>query len=198
MKKVLLFILLFVAAEFTFGQLTIGIKVGYDAAKLSTNIDSITSNFKSGFQIGAFARVGKRFFLQPEIYYTTQGGVFTSNTSNWKQNIKIGSLDVPVLLGFKLLKQGDFINVRIMAGPLASFVVNKSIEESGGIDGPIEDADLNSVNWAIQAGAGLDVWKLTLDVRYQIGLNQMLKSVENYSFNSYNNVWNVSLGFKIL
>ena len=198
MKKVLLFILLFVAAEFTFGQLTIGIKVGYDAAKLSTNIDSITSNFKSGFQIGAFARVGKRFFLQPEIYYTTQGGVFTSNTSSWKQNIKIGSLDVPVLVGFKLLKQGDFIIVRIMAGPLASFVVNKSIEDAGGIDGPIEDADLNSVNWAIQAGAGLDVWKLTLDVRYQIGLNQMLKSVENYSFNSYNNVWNVSLGFKIL
>jgi len=198
MKKVLLFILLFVAAEFTFGQLTIGIKVGYDAAKLSTNIDSITSNFKSGFQVGAFARVGKRLFLQPEIYYTTQGGVFTSNTSSWKQNIKIGSLDVPVLVGFKLLKQGDFINVRIMAGPLASFVVNKSIEDAGGIDGPIEDADLNSVNWAIQAGAGLDVWKLTLDVRYQIGLNQLLKSVENYSFNSYNNVWNVSLGFKIL
>jgi hypothetical protein len=198
MKKVLLFTLLFLAAEFSFGQFTIGIKVGYDAAKLSTNIDSITSNFKSGFQIGAFARVGKRVFLQPEIYYTTQGGVFTSNTSNWKQNIKIGSLDVPVLVGFKLLKQGDFINIRIMAGPLASFVVNKSIEEAGGIDGPIEDADLNSVNWAIQAGAGLDVWKLTLDVRYQIGLNQLLKSVENYSFNSYNNVWNVSLGFKIL
>jgi len=197
MKKLLFIVLIFLSAEFTFGQFTVGIKVGYDAAKLSTNMDTITSNFKSGFQVGAFARIGKRLFLQPELYYTTQGGVFTSNTSNWEQNIKIGSMDVPVLIGFKLLK-GDFINVRLMAGPMASFVVNKSISEAGGITGPINTADLNSVNWAIQAGAGMDVWKLTLDVRYQVGLNQLIKSVENYTFDSYNNVWNVSLGFKIL
>jgi len=197
MKKLLFIVLIFFSAGLTFGQLTVGIKVGYDAAKLSTNMDTITSNFKSGFQVGAFARIGKRLFLQPELYYTTQGGVFTSNTSNWEQNIKIGSMDVPVLIGFKLLK-GDFINVRLMAGPMASFVVNKSISEAGGITGPINTADLNSVNWAIQAGAGMDIWKLTLDVRYQVGLNQLIKSVENYTFDSYNNVWNVSLGFKIL
>ncbi len=197
MKKLFFFVLIFLSAELTFGQFTIGIKVGYDAAKLSTNMDTITSNFKSGFQVGAFARIGKRLFLQPELYYTTQGGVFTSNISDWQQNIKIGSMDVPVLSGFKLLK-GDFINVRLMAGPMASFVVNKNISEAGGIAGPIETADLNSVNWAIQAGAGLDVWKFTLDVRYQVGLNQLIKSVENYTFDSYNNVWNVSLGFKIL
>lgn len=197
MKKLFFFVLIFLSAELTFGQFTIGIKVGYDAAKLSTNMDTITSNFKSGFQVGAFARIGKRLFLQPELYYTTQGGVFTSNISDWQQNIKIGSMDVPVLIGFKLLK-GDFINVRLMAGPMASFVVNKNISEAGGIAGPIETADLNSVNWAIQAGAGLDVWKFTLDVRYQVGLNQLIKSVENYTFDSYNNVWNVSLGFKIL
>jgi len=197
MKKLLFIVLIFFSAGLTFGQLTVGIKVGYDAAKLSTNMDTITSNFKSGFQVGAFARIGKRLFLQPELYYTTQGGVFTSNTSNWEQNIKIGSMDVPVLIGFKLLK-GDFINVRLMAGPMASFVVNKGISEAGGITGPINTADLNSVNWAIQAGAGMDIWKLTLDVRYQVGLNQLIKSVENYTFDSYNNVWNVSLGFKIL
>jgi len=197
MKKLFFFVLIFLSAELTFGQFTIGIKVGYDASKLSTNMDTITSNFKSGFQVGAFARIGKRLFLQPELYYTTQGGVFTSNISDWQQNIKIGSMDVPVLIGFKLLK-GDFINVRLMAGPMASFVVNKSISDAGGVAGPIETADLNSVNWAIQAGAGLDVWKFTLDVRYQVGLNQLIKSVENYTFDSYNNVWNVSLGFKIL
>ncbi|MCK9424084.1 MAG: PorT family protein [Bacteroidales bacterium] len=197
MKKLLFFLFIFLAAELTFGQFTVGIKVGYDAAKLSTNIDSVKSNFKSGFQVGAFLRIGKRLFLQPELYYTTQGGVFTSNASNWKQNIKVGSMDVPVLIGFKLLK-GDFINLRLMAGPLASFVVNKSVSDAGGVVGPIKSADLNSVNWAIQAGAGVDVWLFTFDIRYQIGLNQLIKSVQNYTFNSYNNVWNVSLGFKFL
>jgi len=197
MKRLLFLVLILLASEFTFGQFTIGIKVGYNSAKLSTNIDTITSNFKSGFQVGAFVRVGKRLFLQPELYYTTQGGVFTSNVNDWKQNIKIGSLDVPVLIGFKLLKS-DIVNVRLMAGPMASFVVNKSVSEAGGVTGPITSADLNSINWAIQAGAGVDVWLFTLDVKYQAGLNQMIKSVENVSFNSYNSVWNVSLGFKFL
>jgi len=197
MRKYFLFFIFFLSTTIVFGEFTVGIKVGYNASKLSTSIDSITSNFKSGFQAGIFVRVGKRFYLQPELYYTTQGGVFTSNLNNWKQNIKLGSLDVPVLVGFKFINN-DNLNLRILAGPVASFIVNKTIAEAGGIDGPITDADINSVNWYIQAGAGVDLWKFTLDVRYQIGLNQLIKEVQNVNFNSHNNVWVVSLGFKIL
>ena len=197
MKKIIILIFLLLPAGFIYGQFTIGIKVGYNASKLSTNIDSVKTNFKSGFQIGAFARIGKRFYLQPELYYTTQGGVFTSNVTNWKQNVKIGSMNVPVLVGFQLIK-GEFVNLRILAGPAASFVVNKSVTEAGGVTGPITNADLNSVNWSIQAGGGVDLWKFTLDVRYQFGLNELIKNVQNYTFDSKNNVWVVSLGFKIL
>ena len=197
MKKYLTILALVLFSTFVFGQFTIGPKVGYNASKLSTNIDTITSNFKSGFSIGAFVRIGKRFYFQPEIYYTTQGGVFESNEYNWKQKVNIGSLDIPALVGFKLIK-GKVVNLRILAGPLASFVVNKSVKDAGGILGPIENADINSVNWAIQAGAGLDVLFLTLDVRYQIGLNNLIKTIENSDINSKNSVWVVSLGFKIL
>ena len=199
MKKIFLLVILVLSTELMFGQskFTIGIKVGYNASKLSTNMDTIKTNFKSGFQFGAFIRYGKRVYVQPELYYTTQGGVFTSNVTDWKQNVKIGSIDVPVLVGFQLLK-GDFINVRILAGPAASFVVNKTISEGGVKPGPLTSGDLSSVNWSIQAGAGVDVWKFTLDLRYQFGLNQLIKEIEDYSFDSKNNVWVVSLGFKIL
>lgn len=198
MKKLLLLLLIFFSAEVMFGQFKVGAKVGYNASKLSTNIDSVKSDFKSGFQIGAFVRIGKKLYLQPEIYYTTQGGVFTSNTlDSWKQNVKIGSIDVPVLVGFHMIK-GDFANLRIMAGPAASFVVNKSISEGGTDPGPITSGDLSSVNWSIQAGAGVDVWMLTLDVRYQIGLNHLIKEVGEWQFDSKSNAWVISLGFKIL
>ena len=196
MKKLILFVLILFSAEVMYGKFHLGIKVGYNASKLSTSIDSVKANFKSGFQIGAFARIGNRFYVQPEVYYITQGGVFTSNTTNWKQNIKIGSIDVPILLGFQIIK-GDFVNLRILAGPAASFVVNKSISEGGTSTGPITTGDLKSVNWSIQAGAGVDVWMFTLDVRYQLGLNQMIADAGSYTFDSKNNVWVVSLGFKI-
>jgi hypothetical protein len=197
MKKLFLLLLILFSAEVMYGQFKLGAKVGYNASKLSTNIDSVKSDFKSGFQIGAFVRIGKKLYLQPEIYYTTQGGVFESNVSNWKQNVKIGSIDVPVLVGFHMIK-GDFANLRIMAGPAVSFVVNKSISEGGTDPGPITSGDLSSVNWSIQAGAGVDVWMLTLDVRYQIGLNQLIKEVGEWQFDAKSNAWVISLGFKIL
>jgi len=197
MKKYLILFVFVLSSAIVFGQFTIGPKVGYNASKLSTNLDTVSSTFKSGFQIGVFVRIGKKFYVQPELYYTTQGGVFESNTNNWQQKVSIGSLDIPLLVGFKLLN-AKVVNLRILAGPLASFVVNKSVKDAGGILGPIETADLNSINWAIQAGAGLDVLFMTLDVRYQIGLNNLIKDINNATINSKNSVWVVSLGFKIL
>ncbi len=196
MKKYFLFFVFLLSASIVFAGLDLGVKVGYNAAKLSTSMDSIKTSFKSGFQFGAFVRIGKRLYVQPEAYYTTQGGVFTSNVSNWKQNVKLGSVDIPVLLGFKIINN-DNLNLRILAGPAASIIVNKTIENTGNITDPITKADINTVNWNIQAGAGVDIWKFTFDIRYQIGLNQLIKDIGNKTFNSHNNVWVVSLGFKI-
>jgi len=197
MKKTFLILCLVVVSAMVFGQFTIGPKIGYNASKLSTNLDTIKSNFRSGFQFGLFARLGKRVYVQPELYYTTQGGVFESNLNNWKQTVKLGSLDVPVLVGFKLL-DNENLNLRILAGPMASFVVNNNIDEAGGVTGPIKDADINSVNWAIQAGTGIDLWFLTFDIRYQIGLNNLIKEISDQSVSSKNSVWVLSLGWKIL
>ncbi|MBL7139016.1 MAG: PorT family protein [Bacteroidales bacterium] len=197
MKRYLILFVLILFSTIVFGQFTIGPKVGYNASKLSTSIDTVSSQFKSGFQIGVFVRIGKRFYLQPELYYTTQGSEFKSNTDIWEQKVNIGSLDIPLLVGFKLLNT-KVVNLRILAGPLASFVVNRSVKVSGIVTEPIENADINSVNWAIQVGAGLDVLFMTLDVRYQIGLNNLIKQIENVEANSKNNVWVVSLGFKIM
>jgi len=199
MKKAFLILAFVLSSALIFGQFSFGPKIGYNASKLSTNIDTVKSGFRSGFQFGAFVRIGKRVYLQPEVYYTTQGGVFESNvdSSDWKQKVKLGSLDVPLLVGFKIIN-GDKVNLRILAGPVASFIVNKKVENVNDILGPIENADINSVNWAIQAGAGVDLLFLSLDIRYQIGLNNVIKNIGNASVNSKNSVWVVSLGFKIL
>ncbi|MFH1297324.1 MAG: porin family protein [Bacteroidota bacterium] len=197
MKKYLILFVLALSSAIVFGQFTIGPKVGYNASKFSTDLDTVSSQFKSGFQIGVFVRIGKKFYFQPEAYYTTQGSEFKANSGIWEQKVNIGSLDIPLLVGLKLLN-AKVVNLRILAGPLASFVVNRSVKVSGIVTEPIENADINDVNWAVQAGAGLDVLFMTLDIRYQIGLNDLIKQIENSEVNSKNSVWVVSLGFKIL
>jgi hypothetical protein len=207
MKKVILILAIsLLSAGMSFGQFSFGLKIGYNASKLHTSLDSIKSSFNSGFHFGAFIRVGKKVYLQPEFYYTLQGGVFENNVTNtynnWKQNVTVGTLDIPVLVGFKLINV-KVVNWRIMAGPMVSFVVNSKIRDVS-LTGPIKTSDINSTNWYVQVGTGVDVLFLTLDLRYQIGLNQMIKTAEStvsggkeYTLNATNNMWVVSLGFKL-
>lgn len=212
MKKIiLLFALLFFSAGVTFGQFNFGLKVGYNASKLHTGLDSIKSSFNSGFHFGAFFRlgIGKKVYIQPEAYYTMQGGIFQNNVSNtvknWQQKVTVGTLDIPLLVGFKIINL-KVVNWRIMAGPMASILINSKIKDENTFIGPIKNSDINKLNWYVQVGTGFDVLFLTLDVRYQIGLNQMIKSAQfvdsngkttTYNLNATNNMWVVSLGFKL-
>jgi hypothetical protein len=200
MKKVILILAMLMLAGATHAGIDLGIKVGYNGNKLSTNLDSISDQFKSGFHIGVFTRFGNRVYVGPEIYYTIQGAEYAYNDplnkDSWSQKLNIGTLDIPVNVGFRIINN-DKLNLRIMAGPMASFVVNSKITELDDVTGPITEADLKTTNWYIQAGAGLDVWFLTLDIRYQAGLNEMIEQVENWNFNTQNNAFVVSLGFKI-
>jgi hypothetical protein len=196
MKKIILILALAVFTHMSYAGLgfKIGPKVGFNASKLSTSLDTIKTQFKSGFSIGAFARIGKKVYVQPEIYYTTDGGIFSSNLHDWKQTVKLSNLNVPVLVGYSFINK--IVNIRVFAGPMVSFVINKNIKESGGIDGPIKDANINTANWYLQAGAGVDIWMLTLDIRYQVGLNKIITDVGTAKYNSSSNGWVVSLGFK--
>jgi hypothetical protein len=201
MKKIiLLLVVAFFAAELSYGQFALGLKIGYNASKLSTNLDSIKSSFSSGFHVGVWSRFGKRFYVAPELQYTLSGTVFTSDallsTNDWKQKITIGSLDIPVLVGFKII-HSKFITWRIEVGPEASFVVNSKIKDETSVTGPITSASLNTANWYVLAGTGIDILFLKLDVRYQYGLNQLIQDAGNYTFNTKGQMIVVSLGVKI-
>ncbi|MEI7982481.1 MAG: porin family protein [Bacteroidota bacterium] len=206
MKKIVfLFVFVLCVTSFSYGQFALGIKVGYNANKLSTNLDTVKTQVNSGFHVGIWTRFGKRFYVAPELQYTMSGAVFSNEgnltTNNWKQKITIGSLDIPVLVGFKII-HSDFITWRIELGPQASFIVKKKVEDENSILGPIKESSLSSMAWYVLGGTGIDILFLKLDIRYQYGLNQLIKDVQtsgstSASFDSKNQMFVVSLGFKI-
>lgn len=184
----------------SYGQFALGVKLGYNANKLSTNLDSVKSQFNSGFHVGVWAHFGKRFYVAPELLYSMSGAVFTNegnlSTNDWKQKITIGSLDIPVMLGFKII-HSDVITWRVELGPEASFNINKKVSDENSVIGPIQESSLSSMSWYALGGTGIDVLFLSLDIRYKYGLNQLIKDVENYQFDTKNQMFVVSLGFKI-
>jgi hypothetical protein len=213
MKNSFIVAIIFVATLFAFeqanAQFVLGAKLGYTASKLSTEIDSIKSSMSSGFHIGAFARIGKRVHLQPEFYYTISGATLKFSGANpvddWSEKVNVGTLDIPVLVGFDIIKSKLF-KWRIMAGPEVSFLINSKLKDVSGPTNTVTTADVNTTNWYIQAGTGIDVLIFTLDIRYQAGLNSLINTVTtttgststNYPVNTKGNLFVVSLGFKIL
>jgi hypothetical protein len=199
MKKITLIFVMVLASGIVFGQFSIGPKIGFNTNKLTTDYDSIATDVKNNFHFGAFVRFGKKIYLQPEVNWLTIGGVFEEKASlnPVKTEIEMKSIEIPVILGWRILNLGAG-NVRILLGPSGTIVLDKTIKADASITDPIEEADLEDFLWGFNLGAGVDVLMFTLDLRYQMGINEVITKVQNFDINSRNNMFSVSLGWKIL
>lgn len=183
-------------------QFKLGPKVGYAVSKLTTNVDTIQSDFKNSVHFGVFARIGNKIFIQPELLYMTKGATFKYTIQDGvEQSISLNTIDVPVLLGLHAIDL-KFAKLHLMAGPVAGFVINKDVEEVNVLLQllPKQD-DFEDIIWSLQFGGGLDFGNFTLDVRYDMGLSDVLKKESNQeAFDSElkNHSLLVSVGFMIL
>lgn len=203
MKKIaFLFAALFVAGTM-YSQISFGPKIGLNVSKLSTDLasdlTSLKESSKTGFQIGAYLRIGTKYYLQPELLYSVKGGVLevagdAVNPLTKKSEYKMGTMDIPVLVGTKLFSL-PMVNVRAFAGPIASFIISKDLT-GGNFVPDKDDIKLKNAIWSAAIGAGVDVMMFTFDVRYEFGLNNI--SDDEASFSSMkSNTFNVSLGWKV-
>jgi hypothetical protein len=198
MKKLLILLVILFAAAENYAQFSFGPKIGYSTSKLSTDFDDIKESAKSNFQIGAFLRFGKKLYLQPEIFYATSGGTLKVESSGLEESIKMKNLCVPILIGFKLIDAKVF-NLRVMAGPSANFIIDKEVKYDDLIQDPLQDSNFKNIAWGMDVGAGVDVLFLSLDLRYEFGLNNIYipdDGADSQKMSS--NVFIVSLGFKLL
>ncbi len=211
MKKFVLIIIIAFVSTLTYAQLGFGIKGAITMSELTTDISDYENAAKTGFQLGAFVRIGDKWHLQPEVYFSGKAGEFQydieplgSDKISVKESFKLNTIDVPVLIGYKLIDPPT-LNVRLQAGPVASFVMNKKFDIT--FDGVSEDPTdeykdaYKDMNWALQFGAGVDFLFLTVDVRYELGLNSIYDKPEG-TMTSHdkvkNNVFFLSIGWKIL
>lgn len=203
MKKITFLFVMILATSLAFGQISLGPKIGFNTSELTTDLDDITSEMDNSFNFGVFLRLGKKIYVQPEVNWITRGGVFKKpEIGDFKpinQEIEMKTIEIPALLGWRIINFGVG-NIRIMAGPSASIVLDKTVSTSNEDDflNPIKDSDLEDMIWGFNLGAGVDVLMFTLDVRYQMGLNEVIQKVEEFDFYSKSNIFAVSLGWKII
>lgn len=175
--------------------LNMGIKGGYTSNKISVDLSEIEEGLTETFHVGAFARVNmNRIFIQPECYYVNKGGILTENIDDRPviSNFSVECIDIPFLLGFKLIDQ-DAVNLRIFTGPVASIVVGSDFELSDTFE-TVSSQNINDPIWGIQIGAGIDIFMFSLDLKVESGITEI--SSNSPDFDLHNNTMNISLGWK--
>lgn len=200
MKKII-FSIVFLTLGWATSQaqtFNLGVKAGVNLAKI--NADFASEENRLGYQIGAWARIGgASFYVQPEAYIGSKGNKFISIQQNngnevaAEGKVKFTTLDVPVLLGTKFGAKN--LNFRVMAGPVISFILDENSSFSSAYQQATDFDNYKNQALGLQAGAGVDVGNISVDLRYEAGLSNISRS-EKYSQKP--NLFQLSLGFKIL
>ena len=197
-----------VLSSFAIGPFTIGLKGGFNTTKITTDnysgsytYNDFKSDTKSGFNIGAFARLGTKIYLQPELLYCVKNSQSSnsSGTATTNQSVKLKTIQIPILLGFKLIDL-KLASIRAFTGPAMSFPMKSSKVTYDGVSGPIYDTENYKNNiWDWQLGAGVDVGMITLDCRYEWGLsNTSDQNLAKVGFVNKGNTLTFSLGIKFI
>lgn len=157
--------------------------------------DAIDGEAKNnvGFNVGLSLKVNlpMAFFAMPELYYTNFKNEFT--TANTTFDIKSSRVDLPVLVGHKVL--GDMLGVFV--GPVASYNLSK---EDTFNDFKENARDNFTVGY--QFGAQLEIKKLIVNARYEGSFSKDERnfinkvSGEEVRYDNRPNLFMVGLGYK--
>ena len=151
-----------------------GIKAGLNYNGNGDYFDSAQIAFENpernaGFHIGVFGKLGNRIYLRPELFYT-------STTSNYDEgNLKLQRLDAPLLLGFKVIGPAH-----VFLGPAFQYILDSKF------DAISVDAIENDFTVGLHVGAGVNLGRLGIDVRYERGFSENEINLINTSINFVN------------
>jgi len=166
---------------------------------------SATSAFENkgsnnvGFNVGLSVKVDLPlgFFAMPEVYYTTFKNEFTDPVSNTTFDVKNNRVDVPLLVGHKVL--GNTLGVFI--GPVMSYNLAKEDTYNDFVEN-----SKNQFTAGYQFGAQVELKSLVLNAKYEGALTKDQRdfvrrvggaqNTETIRYDNRANLFMVGVGYK--
>ena len=167
MKKLILFVALAFAVQVISAQITLKPTAGLNVSSATKDPESGEARGKIGYQFGASAIWGNKFYIEPGVYYQQINVEYTSSTDeelNFDKKTK--GIRVPLQVGFNVLgNRTSDINIHIFGGGSGYFVTS--------VDGNVDKDEIESPQWGALAGAGVDLWFFFLDLKYEWSLTDI-------------------------
>jgi hypothetical protein len=194
-KISLLTVALLLTGSIAFAQFNLGPKIGINSSRLTLedNVNNVTEGSASfGFHAGLFARLDlNKIYLQPELLYTNAGGEIdfgNGGLGSQIQEYEFNRIDVPIHVGFRL---GEVF--RIGVAPVFSILTSDNVQ------GNAANRTLSLKNSTVgyQAGIGVDVWNIVMDLRYEGNLSGVTDELLGASTDQRLNQITFAVGLKI-
>jgi hypothetical protein len=152
----------------------IGVLVGPAFSSFRGN-GSEAFNTRTGFAAGGFVELGLggMIGLRPEFLYVQKGATRNITPS---ETFKIEYFEVPVLFTVDVPMEG-ILGVQFYAGPQISILSKCRADTQGGAtDVPCTTAGLpvKSTDWGVIFGAELAIKMFLIDIRYDMGITQIV------------------------
>ncbi len=164
--------------------------------------DATDAGSEAGFSVGAFLsyRLGRHLALQPEVLFShRQARVDHSRYLDTRQAVQytIENIDVPLLLkAFLPPHVGTFSH--LYAGPVVGFMLNTEAREVLGTRKFDVEDRFRPVTLGLAFGLGgesIGRQRILFDVRYTVGLTDMMRSGDNPRFTEQGFTVGIGIGF---
>lgn len=127
--------------------------------------------FHSGFYVGLNGRFGSyTFYLSPGAYYYRLDVNSSDKIGFFQKKERFTMVKIPIDIGVRVIRNPVF-NFRVYGGGVLNYI--ESVDEDAT---SIDLEEYNDIHFGINAGLGVDLWWLTLDVKYEKGISGMLIS----------------------
>ncbi len=131
-----------------------------------------------GYQFGLFARASLLgVYIQPEVLLSNSNSEIKYNDLSDSENpmeivgeVRLNKLEIPVLIGKRFFKV-----LRVNAGPIFTILINEDITQPS--DYEKIESNYKDTTVGAQIGAGLDLAILTVDLRYEMGLQSITDGI---------------------
>ena len=191
---------LFALPQTAAADVQFGLKLGANMAKVTgADAQDIEGTLKSkvGFTGGIFLafHLGRVVSIQWEALYTMKGASFeyTDLEDTYTEKLYGNYIEIPLLLKLTIPTPG--IQPFVFAGPSVGFKLSEKIQINGE-DIPLEEKLLKNNDYGAIFGAGLNLGRsFMLDVRYSLGLQKVISTIEGETpIDVKNGVWSATIG----
>lgn len=151
-----------------------GLKAGLNYNGNGDFFDAAENIFRSpdrniGYHVGVYGKFGTRLYLRPELIYTQTRSDYNEG------ELRLDKLDLPVLVGLKIIGP-----VHAFAGPAFQYILNSEFDA---ISFDNLDRDFTV---GLHLGAGVNLGKLGVDLRYERGFSDNELSFINTNITNLN------------